>query len=201
MITKPAITSVEINTILQNRWSPRAFDPHVTLADETVTSLLEAARWAPSCFNEQPWRFVVCIKAKDPAGWHDLWSCLVEKNQEWAQHAPVLILTVAMERFEQTGKPNRWAEFDTGAASLSIALQATALGLATHQMGGFDAERSRQLFNLPAETTPMSVMAVGYQAEAKNLSGELKERELAVRTRAALEERFYFGRWGEQLSA
>jgi nitroreductase len=101
-----------------------------------------------------------------------------------------------MDRFSQNDKANRWAAYDTGAASLNLCLQATALGLVTHQMGGFDADACRQQFSLPEHCSPMAVIAIGYQAEADGLSEEFKQRELAERTRADLNERFYFGRWG-----
>ena len=195
MITKPAITSEKIHDIIQNRWSPRAFDSSKPIADDTVLALLEAARWAPSCMNEQPWRFLVCNKAKHEEAWQGLLSCLAEKNQQWAVNAPLLLLAVAMNNFNQNQKANRWAAYDTGAASLNICLQATAMGLVTHQMGGFDADQSRQRFNLPADCTPMSVIAVGYQAEAEQLNDEFKQRELAERSRVELEERFYWSSW------
>lgn len=196
MITKPAATSEKIHGIIQNRWSPRAFDVSRPVADAAVQALLEAARWAPSCMNEQPWRFLVCNKATHEAAWQVLLACLAEKNQQWAANAPVLLLAVAMDHFSQHQKSNRWAAYDTGAASLNVCLQATAMGLVTHQMGGFDVEQCKQQFQLPADCTPMSVIAVGYQAEAEQLNDEFKQRELAERSRAELFERFYFGRWG-----
>lgn len=196
MITKPAITSEKIHDIIQNRWSPRAFDASKLIADDTVQALLEAARWAPSCMNEQPWRFLVCNKANQKDAWQSLLGCLAEKNQQWAMNAPLLLLAVAMNNFNQNQKSNRWAAYDTGAASLNICLQATAMGLVTHQMGGFDAEQCKQKFHLPEDCTPMSIIAVGYQAEAEQLNDEFRQRELAERSRADLTERFYFGSWG-----
>lgn len=196
MITKPAITSEKIHDIIQNRWSPRAFDASKLIADDTVQALLEAARWAPSCMNEQPWRFLVCNKANQKDAWQALLGCLAEKNQQWAMNAPLLLLAVAMKNFNQNQKANRWAAYDTGAASLNICLQATAMGLVTHQMGGFDVEQCKQQFHLPEDCTPMSVIAVGYQAEAEQLNDEFKQRELAERSRADLKERFHFGCWG-----
>lgn len=197
MHSKPADTSAPIHDIIRNRWSPRSFDPHKPIAGQTLTALLEAARWAPSCFNDQPWRFIVCRKQEDEAAWNTLLNCLGEKNQLWAKNAPVLILTAAMHHFDHNDKPNRWAAFDTGAASVSLCLQASALGLATHQMGGFDAELCRQGFRLPESCTPMSVIAIGYQAEAGLLPDDLKRTELGERTRKPLNERFYFGSWGD----
>jgi nitroreductase len=196
MITKPAVTNEKIHDLLQNRWSPRAFDLKKPVSAANLTALLEAARWAPSCMNEQPWRFLVCDKYQNETAWHTLLTCLAEKNQQWAAHAPVLVLSVAMDRFSQNDKANRWAAYDTGAASLNLCLQATALGLVAHQMGGFDADACRQQFSLPEHCSPMAVIAIGYQAEVDGLSEEFKQRELAERTRADLNERFYFGRWG-----
>lgn len=196
MIRKPAITAEKIHDLIQNRWSPRAFDLKKPVSAANLAALLEAARWAPSCMNEQPWRFLVCDKYQDETAWQTLLACLAEKNQQWAAHAPVLLLSVAMDHFSRNDKDNRWAAYDTGAASLNLCLQATALGLVTHQMGGFDADACRQHFNIPEHCSPMAVIAIGYQAEADDLSEEFKQRELAERTRADLNERFYFGHWG-----
>lgn len=197
MHTKPAITQTPIHSLLQDRWSPRAFDPKRTLSDTDLQALLEAARWSPSCFNDQPWRFVVFVKEHDENQWQLALNCLAAKNQLWAQHAPVLVLTVASENFQHNGAANRWASYDTGAASLSLCLQATALGLVTHQMGGFDAQQARALVNLPTGYTPMAMIAVGYQAEIDTLAEEFKAAESAERIRASLEDRFYFGLWGK----
>jgi len=101
-----------------------------------------------------------------------------------------------MENFNHNGQANRWAMYDTGAASVSLCLQATALGMCVHQMGGFDAEKAREVFNLPGDCRPMAMMAVGYQADADVLDDDFKETELAARSRAALNERFYAGQWG-----
>lgn len=195
MISKPATTEVKIDDILQNRWSPRAFDANKPVTGELLAAILEAARWAPSCMNEQPWRFVVCDKQQDETAWQTLLACLADKNQQWACHAPVLILSVAMNRFAHHDKDNRWAAYDTGAASLSLCVQATALGLVTHQMGGFDVDACRQHFALPDACSPMTVIALGYQAESDHLNAEFKDKEAAPRSRAALDERFYFGSW------
>jgi nitroreductase len=196
MQQKPAITQVEIHDIIKARWSPRAFDPAKQVNHDDLLALLEAAHWAPSCFNDQPWRFVVCDKATDNTSWQNALAILVEKNRLWAKNAPVLILAVAMENFGHNGKPNRWASYDTGAASVSLCFQATAMGMSVHQMGGFDAEKAREVFNLPADCLPMSMIAIGYQAEVDILDDDFKEAELATRTRALLNDRFYVGQWG-----
>jgi nitroreductase len=192
---KTAITRVKIHDLIQNRWSPRAFDPNKEVSHDDLLALLEAARWAPSCFNDQPWRYVICVKANDEAGWQNALAILAEKNQQWAKNAPVLMLAIAMANFNHNGKPNRWAMYDTGAASVSLCLQATALGLVVHQMGGFDAEKAREVFNFPEDCQPMAMMAVGHQAEADSLDEDFKEAELGARSRVPLEQRFYFGKW------
>lgn len=196
MQQKTATTRVKLHDIIQARWSPRAFDPDRPVGHDDLLALLEAAHWAPSCFNDQPWRFVVCNKAADETGWRNALSVLAEKNQRWAKNAPVLMLAVAMDNFNHNGQPNRWAMYDTGAASVSLCLQATALGMSVHQMGGFDAEQAREVFKLPGDCRPMAMMAVGYQAEADVLDDDFKEAELAARSRAALNERFFAGQWG-----
>ncbi|MCX7067136.1 MAG: nitroreductase family protein [Methylococcales bacterium] len=196
MQSKPAITSVKIHDIIQNRWSPRAFAADKAVSHEDLLALLEAARWAASCFNDQPWRFVVCDKNTDAVSWQNAYASIVERNQLWAKNAPVLILAVAMANFNHNDKPNRWAMYDTGAACANLSLQATALGLIVHQMGGFDAEKTRELFHLPHDCTPMAMMAVGYQADVDVLHEDFKAIELDQRSRATLGERFYAGQWG-----
>ena len=197
MQSKPAITSVKIHDIIQNRWSPRAFAADKAVSHEDLLALLEAARWAASCFNDQPWRFVVCNKNTDATSWQNAYASIVERNQLWAKNAPVLILAVAMANFNHNDKPNRWAMYDTGAACANLSLQATALGLIVHQMGGFDAEKTRSLLQLPDDCTPMAMLAVGYQADVDVLHEDFKAIELDQRSRVTLGERFYAGQWGK----
>ncbi len=201
MQKKPATTCVPINELIQMRWSPRAFDPEKPVSHDDLLALMEAARWASSCFNDQPWRFVACNKTTDEAAWQRAFSTLVEKNQQWAKNVPVLILSVAMKNFNHNGKPNRWTMYDAGAASANLCLQATALGLCTHQMGGFDVDLSREVFQLPDDCEPMAMMAVGYQANIDVLDEDFKTAELADRSRVALAERFYAGSWGMVIDA
>ncbi|MDD5272191.1 MAG: nitroreductase family protein [Methylovulum sp.] len=200
MQQKPAVTSVEIHELIAQRWSPRAIDPARLVSHDDKLALLEAARWAPSCFNDQPWRFIVCDKSTDLASWQTALETLVEKNRLWAKNAPILILAVAMANFTHNGQPNRLAMYDTGAASVSLSLQAAALGLVVHQMGGFDADKARLVFALPDDCTPMAMLAVGYQGEADDLDEGFKAAELAERTRASLDQRFYAGKWGEGIA-
>ena len=194
---KLASTQVAIDNTIAARWSPRAFDGDKLVTKEQVIALLEAARWAPSCFGDQPWRFVVFDKATDEMGWKAAFDCLVEGNQVWAKDTSLLILVCADTLFSHNQKPNRWAQYDTGAAAENLCLQATSMGLAAHQMGGFNADVAREKFNIPEQYTLMSVIAVGYQANVENLPDTLKERELADRKRKALGELFYSGVWNK----
>lgn len=195
---KPAITQQAIHELLANRWSGRAYDADQSVSKEQVVSLLEAARWAPSCFGDQPWRYVVCNKADNLQAWQAAFDCLVPGNQGWAVNAPVLLLICADTLFGHNDKPNKWAAYDTGAATENLCLQATALGLMAHQMGGFDADKARATFNVPERYQILAMVTVGYQASVDSLSGEVKERELAARSRKPLEELFFNGVWQGQ---
>lgn len=190
---------VEIHELIHGRWSPKTFDPEIMVGRGDLLSLLEAARWAPSSYNAQPWRFIICDRASDEENWRKALSTLFEKNQEWARNAPVLILAVAMERFQHNGQANRCALYDTGAASLSLALQATALGLVTHQMGGFDTDKARLMFGLPEDCQAIAMIAVGYLA-AQGIADEISSvTQFADRVRAPLNERFFLGEWGRRI--
>lgn len=194
---KIAHTDVPVHEVIARRWSPRAIDAQRPVPRDHVLSVLEAARWAPSCFGDEPWRFIVCDRQTDRAAWDSALACLTEKNQSWAGQAPVLILSVAAGTFRAGGKPNRWGQYDTGAASENLCLQATALGLAVHQMGGFDAARLCAAFDVPEGFTPMSVIALGFPGDPDALSEELRERELAERQRRPLAELCFAARWGK----
>lgn len=196
---KPAITQAPIHDIIANRWSPRAYDANKAVSQTQIISLLEAARWAPSCFGDEPWRFIVWDKNQDAAAWEKAFDCIVPGNQTWAKDAPVLILICADTLFGHNQKPNRWGGYDTGAAAVSLCLQATSMGLATHQMGGFDGERTRAAFGIPEQINMMSMLAVGYSADVNTLSDELKERELTARKRRPLGELFYDGVWNQPI--
>ena len=193
---KPAVTAVPVHELIARRWSPRAFDRSKPVSREQVMALVEAARWAPSCYGDEPWRYLIWDRHRDEAAWQRAFGCLGEGNRKWVINAPVLMASVASGVFEHNGKPNRWAQHDTGAASESICLQATALGLAVHQMGGFDAEKLKQEFAIPEGFTPMAMIAIGYQADADILEGEYQQRELAPRRRKPVETRFFEAAWG-----
>ncbi|RMD79011.1 MAG: nitroreductase [Gammaproteobacteria bacterium] len=193
---KPASTSVPIHPLLAARWSPRAIDPEAPVGEAEVLALLEAARWAPSCYGEEPWRLVVCDRQRDRQAWEAAMATLAEGNRLWARHAPVLVLVAAAPRFTHKGKPNRWAAFDAGAACENLLLQATALGLAAHPMGGFDEEAARAALGVPEDHLLMAFVAVGRPGDPATLPEELRQRELAPRQRQPLGSRCYAGRWG-----
>ena len=196
---KSAITQTPIHEIIANRWSPRAYDANKSVSHDQIIALLEAARWAPSCFGDQPWRFIVFNKSQDVASWEKAFDCIVPNNQTWVKNAPVLILICADTLFGHNQTPNRWGQYDTGAAVENLCLQATSMELVTHQMGGFNSDKTREEFAIPAQYTPMAMLAVGYEGDANKLPSELKIRELAERKRKPLGELFFKGTWNEPI--
>jgi nitroreductase len=193
-----APSEVPIHDLIARRWSPRAFaDRPVNPA--TLRQLFEAARWAASCFNAQPWLYIVATR-ENPEEFRKMLGCLVEFNQAWAKAAPVLALSVAQLKFQHDGSVNRHAGHDVGAASALLALQATALGLAVHQMGGFDAQLARKTYGIPPEYEPMAAMAIGYPGDPASLPEKLRERETAPRSRKPASEFVFSGAWGEKAS-
>jgi nitroreductase len=197
---RPAPTNIAIHDLLKRRWSPRAFDPNRPVTREQLKVLLEAGRWAPSCNGDEPWRYLIWDKGRDPQGWQKAYDCLNENNKKWVKNVPLLMLSCAGSAFEATGKPNRWTQHDTGAASVSMALQAGAMGLVIHQMGGWDADKARAAFAIPPEYTPMAMIAVGYQASPDILDEETKAKEMRPRGRKPVVERFYEGGWGKGIA-
>ncbi|MCC7484997.1 MAG: nitroreductase family protein [Burkholderiales bacterium] len=196
-LEKRAPTSLPIHDILSRRWSSRAYNATRPVPREQLTLLLEAARWAPSCNGDEPWRYLIWDRSRDPAGWQKAYDCLWETNRKWVQYVPVLLLSCAGSHFAATGKPNRWTQHDTGAASCSLALQGAAIGIMVHQMGGFDVEKARAAFAIPADYTPMAMIAIGYQSSPDILDPETKEKELRPRSRRALAGSFFEGGWGQ----
>lgn len=199
MFKKNIDTAQPIHELIAARWSGRAFDPRRPVAREHLTAILEAARWAPSCYGDQPWRFMLWDRLRDQTAWRRAFDCLSEGNRSWAQHAPILIASAADGLFVRNGEPNRWGQHDTGAASMSLCLQATALGLMVHQMGGFDAARLRAEFGIPERYTPMAMIAIGYQLPEDRIPAELREREYAARARRPLGDSFFETHWGAPL--
>ena len=200
---KTAVTQQPINTLIANRWSARAFDPSKSVSHEQITALCEAARWAPSCFGDEPWRFIVCQKNNvlptEDNSWQLAFDCLAASNQIWAKNASVLILVCAETLFGHNQTPNRWAQYDTGAAAENLCLQASGMGLMAHQMGGFIADVARETFKIPAQIIPMAMIAIGYEGNVDSLTDDLKTRELATRKRKPIGELFFTETWGKPL--
>lgn len=194
---KPATTRVAIDETIAQRWSGRAYDASKSVSADQTIALLEAARWAPSCYGDQPWRFIVWDSNKDKAAWQKAFDTLVEFNQGWVKNAPLLFLIAADTKFNHNGKPNRWAAYDTGAAAENICLQATALGLMAHQMAGFDADKLRAAFEIPEQIEIIAMISVGHPADPDTLDAEARERETAARSRRELGELFFDGAWGK----
>ena len=195
MIQKPADVSQPIAKVLADRWSGRGYDPSVPVTQQQIVSMCEAARWAPSCFGDAPWRFIIWNKFDDEAAWQKAVDCLVPGNKDWAQHAPVLVLAASVQRFTHNDKENRWIGYDTGAASMNLCTQATAMGLMTHQMGGFDSNKVRETFKLPEDLSFWSMIAIGHPASPDDLNEEQLERELKARERRPLSEQFFSAGW------
>ena len=196
---KPAVTQAPINNVIANRWSGRAYDADKAVSNEQIISLCEAARWAPSCYGDEPWRFIVWNKHTDEQSWQKAFECLVPGNQEWVKNAPVLLLSCADTLLRKNQKPNRFAQYDTGAAAENLCLQAQDLGLMAHQMGGFDADAARTAFDIPEQFTVMAMIAVGYAADIKTLTGDVLVRETAKRERRPLAELFFDSAWNKSI--
>jgi len=192
---KPAETDYPIEEVLRRRWSPRAFSTR-TVEPEKLRSLWEAARWAPSSFNEQPWHFIVAAK-ENGADFGRLLSCLSERNQQWARNAPVLMVSVTELNFAKTGKPNRHAFHDVGLAMGNLLAEATALGLFVHQMAGFSSEKVKDLFAVPEGFEPVAGIAIGYGADADKAPEGFKEQESAPRSRKPINTFVFEGSWGK----
>ena len=192
---KPAATQYPIHELLKRRWSPRAFSDR-PVEPEALRSLLEAARWAPSSSNEQPWSFIVGTKDNE-AEHGRLVSCLMDGNVPWAQRAPVLMVSVARMSFEDNAKPNRHALYDVGQAVANLSVQATALGLFVHQMAGFYPDKVRELYGIPKEFEPVAMIALGYSGDLESLPEKFRNREVAPRERKPMAEFVFAGRWGK----
>lgn len=180
----PASSTSTLHPVLAGRWSPRGLDAHHQVGAADLETLLQAARWAPSANNSQPWRFLVATRGSGP--FQQLLDALAPGNQLWAHAAGALVLAAA-ETVDAAGAPHRWAEYDTGQAVAALSLQAHALGLHVRQMGGFDAERVRGYFGLHDTLAPLVVVAVGRHDPDASLPQALAERETAPRSRQSLD--------------
>jgi nitroreductase len=189
---KPAPTEHEILDLLARRWSPRAFSSR-PVDSETLLRLFEAARWAPSSGNMQPWSFFVAMK-DDPVEHERLASALVPGNA-WARQAPVLALSVAI--VDRGGKANRHAWHDVGLAAENLVIQAVSVGLCVHMMAGFSPDKAREVLAIPDGNDPVAMMAIGYAGDPESLPDDLRQRELAPRQRKQIGEFLFTGGWGQ----
>ena len=189
-----ATTDYPIHELIAKRWSPYCFDER-SVTDEDLRSLFEAARWAPSSFNEQPWSYVVA-KKENSEEFTRLLSCLVEVNQVWAKAAAALALGITSLKFARNGKPNPAAIHDLGLSNGNLVLEATARGLSVHQMIGIFPNKAREIYEVPEGYEPMVAIAIGYAGERKDLPQELAERDIARRPRKPLKEIIFGGKWG-----
>ncbi|HYA96919.1 MAG TPA: nitroreductase family protein [Methylomirabilota bacterium] len=182
-----------IHELLKERWSPRAF-AEKPVPPEILRSLFEAARWAASSFNDQPWAYIIATK-NQPEEFSRIVSVLVESNA-WAAKAPVLALSLVRLNFHHNGQPNRVALHDLGAASASLALEATSRGLAVHQMAGILGDKAREIFQIPPDWEPVAALAIGYPGDPATLPDKLRSREAAPRQRKPISAFVMSGRFG-----
>ena len=194
-MSNPAPAEFPIHELVANRWSPRAFGDR-DVSPEVLRSLFEAARWAPSSSNEQPWNFIVATRS-NAENFNKALEPLVEFNVNWAKHAAVLGFAVSQLAFAKNKAPNRNAQYDTGAAMALLCIEATARGLFVHQMAGFDPDTAREVFNIPAGFDAVAAFAIGYPGDPASLPQPLRDRELAPRTRKPIREFVMTGQWGQ----
>jgi nitroreductase len=191
---KPAATEHPVHDFIVQRWSPRAFSEKAVSPD-VLRSLFEAARWAASSYNDQPWAYLVATK-DDQENYAKLLSVLMDMNAAWAKRAPVLAISVARRHFKHNGALNRVALHDLGAANAQLTMEATSRGLLVHQMAGFDQDKAREVFGIPEGWDPVSAIAIGYPGDPETLPEKLRAPELAPRTRKPLSEFVMTGHWG-----
>jgi nitroreductase len=195
MNIKKAATDYPIQKNLTERWSPYGFEDR-PVSEADLRSLFEAARWAASSYNEQPWNYLVATR-ENSTEFGRLLSCLVEANQAWAKAAPVLVLGVVRLRFAKDNQDNRAAVHDLGLAAGNLVVEATARGLSVHQMIGILPEKAREIYQIPEHFKAWTAMAIGYKADPAKLPEALKERDLAPRERKPLGKFVFAGRWGQ----
>lgn len=191
---KLAKTDHPIDDKLVRRWSPYVFDAQRSVSADDLRSLFEAARWAASSYNEQPWSYVVAPK-ESAEEFAKVLSCLVELNQGWARNASVLALGVASLTFTRNGKPNKAAIHDLGAASASLTFEATARGLSVHQMIGIEPEKAREVFAIPEGWEAYTGLAIGYAGDPQKAPEKMRERDSGPRSRKPLREFVFEGTW------
>lgn len=193
---KPADTKHPVLDVIKRRWSPRAFSDR-PVEPQKLKRLFEAARWAASSFNEQPWRFIIATRDQ-PEAFEKVLACLAEGNQAWAKHAPLLGLTLSKKTFSRNGKPNRVHIHDIGLAMGNLSLQAMAMDLFVHQMAGVELEKVVETFAVPDDFEPVAGFAVGYAGDPGQLPESwMREAEQAPRARKDFAEFVFAGQFGE----
>lgn len=197
-LDKPAITSRPVHDLIRDRWSPRSLDPDRPVSKDTLAALFEAARWAASSNNAQPWRFIIATK-DDAAAHAKLLGCFLPRNQRWAKAAPVLIIVCARKAFEANGNPNIHAWYDAGAAMAQLTFQAMAMGLRLHQAAGIDRDKARAELGVPDEFDVCTGVGLGYQGDPDALPEDLPGREREPRARKPVNEIVFAGAFGAGL--
>ncbi len=176
-------SSHSIKEVIFNRHSSREFDITKDVTYDHINSILEAGRWAPSCYGDQPWRFLIAMKKEHQNSFDLILNSMVPFNQSWAQHASVLIVIVSDTKFSKNDNFNRWADYDTGAAAQNMSLMAYDMGIMTHQIGGFDQINLKKSFMMDDSFNPLSIMALGYD----------KKHDIEPRERRPLDDICFFG--------
>lgn len=192
---KVAETTYPVHDLIKARWSPRAFDTR-PVEPEKLQSILEAARWAASSMNLQPWAFIIARQNEEADAHARMVGCLMEGNIPWASKAPVLGITIA-NIYRKPEVRNRHAYHDVGLATQNLTIQATALGLYLHLMGGFSSDKAREAFAIPTDFEPVTMFALGYLGDPSGLPERHQEGEKTARTRRSLHDFIYSNRWGE----
>lgn len=191
---KHATPDHPIHDLIAQRWSPYAFAPR-PIPEEDLEMCLEAARWAPSSYNDQPWSFLLA-RRQDEEAFERLLGCLNPGNQAWARDAGALLLTVVRRAFHHNGKPNKACEHDIGLAAATLSVQATALGLHVHQMIGIDPDKARETYGVPEGHDVLTAIAIGYADTSRDRQDELAGRDAKSRSRRPLAETVFSGAWG-----
>lgn len=177
-----------INELFSQRWSPYVYDTEREIRREDLQGIFEAARWAMSAFNAQPWRYIVGVRGRTQETWNHVFESLLEGNQGWTKNVPVLALGLAERNFEHNGKTNKTAFHDLGAASATLSYEAASRGLAVHQMSGINPDKARELFELPDSLEPFTALAIGYPGDLKTADEGFASRDRRPRERKAVED-------------
>ncbi|MBB44401.1 MAG: nitroreductase [Rhodospirillaceae bacterium] len=193
-LRKPAVTSQPINPYTCQRWSPRSFSEK-SVDDKTIVSLFEAARWSASCYNTQPWRYIIASK-NDPEAWKVAQNCTLDWNRRWTQSAPIIGFVLAEPTELPGGHKNKWHKFDTGMACAHLTIEAEAQGLSVHKFAGIDNDAVRKNYAIPQSIEIVCGIVIGYQGSVEALDEDLREREIEERTRDPLSKFVFKSKYG-----